>query len=96
MKFEFDYHEYHFGLKYCDTFFTYDIQFSLSCRNLVYIFFSNILIFCTFNNHFAFYHCLSTPVYYDDFIKGIKENKNKFDLFIKKIKFQMSPFFTGV
>jgi effector-binding domain-containing protein len=95
MRFEFIYHEYRFGLKYCDTFFTYDIQFSLSCRNPNHIFLSNIVIFCPFNNRFTF-HYPSKPVYYNDLIKGIKENQKEFDLYIKSIKFKVTPFFTGV
>ena len=96
MKFNFIYHDYRFDLKYCDTFFTYDIQFSLSCRTPNHIFLSNILIFCPFDNKLTFYHYSSPPVYYDDFIKGIAENQKEFDLYIKKIKFQTSPFLTGV
>ena len=93
MKFEFSYHECHFDLKYYDTLHTYNIRFSLSCNRVV--FFPAKLLFCPFNNRFAFYNNFPMRVS-DDFVKGIKENKKEFDLYIKKIKFQTSPFFIGV
>ena len=93
--FEFAYHDYYFVLKYYDTLHTYNIRFRLSWRNSDHTFLSCILTFCPFNNQFIFYNHLFTPVYYD-FIKGIKENQKEFDLYMKKIKFQTSIFFTGV
>lgn len=93
MKFEFAYHECHFDLMYYDTLHTYNIRFSLSCNHVV--FFPAILIFCPFNNRFAFHNNLPTPIC-NDFIKGIRENQKEFDLYIKNIKFYISPFFTGV
>jgi len=92
MKFELAYYDYRFVLKYYDTLHTYNIKFSLSCNHM---FLSSILIFCPFNNRFAFHNNILTLVS-DDFVKGIRENQEEFDLYVKNIKFRISPFFTGV
>jgi len=97
MEFEFAYHDYHFVFKYYDTFFTYNIWFSLSCRNSNHIFLSSILKFCPFNNRFAFHNYLFAPVYYDDLIKGTKENQKEFDLYMKKNQIQnISIFYRNI
>ena len=93
MKFEFTYYDYRFVLKYYNTLHTYNIQFSLSCNHVV--FFPTKLLFCPFNNRFAFRNNFPTQVS-DDFVKGIRENQKEFDLYVKNIKFRISPFFTGV
>ena len=92
MEFEFAYRDYCFNLKYYYTLHTYNIWFRLLCNSVCL---SNVFIFCPFNNQFTFHNYFPSSIC-DDFKKGIRENQKKFDSYIKKIKFQTSPFFIGV
>ena len=88
MRFEFT-HTYHFCLKYHKSY--RDIEFVLTYDNI-----DSILICCQSSNTFTFSNYFSPPLYFDDFIKGITENQKEFDLYMKKIRFQTSPFFIGI